>query len=87
MKKSCEKLGRRLPARISTSVTANQVRDIIVWWHGDATDPIEIDLLDPSYLSDHYVTKIASWLANIYTGLIKRLTAMEKLVSESETRD
>jgi hypothetical protein len=48
---------------------------------------MDIDFLDPSYQSDHYVLMIPSWLANIYTGLTKRLIAMEKLVSESATRE
>jgi hypothetical protein len=48
---------------------------------------MEINLLDPSYPSDHYVAKMMSWLANIYTGLTEQLIAMEKLVSESATRD
>jgi hypothetical protein len=48
---------------------------------------MEIDFLDLSYPSDHYGSKMPSWLANIYTGLTERLTAMEKLVSESVTRD
>jgi hypothetical protein len=70
---------------MSTSATPNQVQDVIVQWHGDATDPMEIDLLDPSYLSDHYVAKMPSWLANIYTGLTERLTAIEKLVSNRQS--
>jgi hypothetical protein len=41
---------------------------LVAW---DATDGMEIDLLDPSYLSDHYVAKILSWLVNLYTGLTK----------------
>jgi hypothetical protein len=48
---------------------------------------MEINLLDLSYISDHYVTKISLWLVNIYTSLTEQLTAMEKLVSESATRD
>jgi hypothetical protein len=47
---------------------------------------MEIDLLDPSYLSDHHVAKMPSWLVIIYTGLTERLIAMEKLVSEEATR-
>jgi hypothetical protein len=72
---------------MSTSSNPNQVRDVIVRWHGDVTDPMEIDFIDPSYPSDHYVTKMPSWLANIYSRLTERLTAMEKLVWESATRD
>jgi hypothetical protein len=71
---------------MTTSATPNQMWDIIVQWHGDATDAMEIDLLDLSYSSDHYVTKIPSGLANINTGLIQPVTAMEKLVSELVTR-
>jgi hypothetical protein len=48
---------------------------------------MEIDLLDLSYLSDHYVTKMLSWLANIYLGLTEWLIAMKKLVSKLATRD
>jgi hypothetical protein len=48
---------------------------------------MEIDLLDPSYLLDHYIAIMPSWLVNIYTGLTERLIAMEKLVSELATRD
>jgi hypothetical protein len=53
----------------------------------DDSDPMEIDLFGPSYLSDHYVTKMPSWLANIYTSLTERLIAKEKLVSESITKN
>jgi hypothetical protein len=63
------------------------VPDVNVRWHGDTTDPIEIDLLDPSYSSDYYVSKMLSWLANIYTGLTEQLTATEMLVSKSASRD
>jgi hypothetical protein len=45
---------------MSASTTPNQIWDVIGQWHGDATDLIEIDLLDPSYLSDYYVTKMPS---------------------------
>jgi hypothetical protein len=86
-KNSGEKLGRRLPARLSASGTPNQVQDVIIGWHRDTTDPMEIDLLDLSYPSDHYVTKMPSWLANNYTSLTEQLTAIEKLVSKSVTRD
>jgi hypothetical protein len=72
---------------MSTCATPNQVRDVIVQWHEDTTNPIEIDLQDPSYLSDHYVAKMLSWLTNINTGSTEWLPAMEKLVSESATRD
>jgi hypothetical protein len=72
---------------MSASATRNQVGNIIVPWHGDATNSIEIDFLDSSYRSDHYVVKMQSWLANIYSGLTKKLTAIEKLVVESVTRD
>jgi hypothetical protein len=72
---------------MSASITPNQMPDVIVWWYGNATNLMEIDLLDPSYACDHYVAKMPSWLANIHTVLTKRLTAMEKLVSESATRD
>jgi hypothetical protein len=61
--------------------------DVIFRYNRNATDPMEIDLIDPSYLSDHYVTKIPSWLANIYTGLTKQMTAIEKLVWESPSMD
>jgi hypothetical protein len=53
----------------------------------DANDPMEIDLLDSSFLSDYYVAKMLSWLANIYPSLTEQLTAIEKLVSELATRD
>jgi hypothetical protein len=86
-KNCCEKLGRRLPTRISAFTTPNQMRDVIVQWHRDTLDPIEIDLLDPSYPSDHYVVKMPSWLANIYNDLTERLIAIETLVSESATSD
>jgi hypothetical protein len=42
---------------------------------------------DPAYPSDHYMARMPSWLANTYTSLTETLTAMEKLVSESATRD
>jgi hypothetical protein len=48
---------------------------------------MEIDLLDPSYPSNYYVVKMPSWLANVYTSLTEMLIAIEKLVSESATRD
>jgi hypothetical protein len=48
---------------------------------------MEIDLLDLSYPSDHYVATMKSYLVNIYSGLTEWLTAMEKLVSESANRD
>jgi hypothetical protein len=86
-KHSCERLGKKLPTRRSAFATPNQVLDVIVRWDGDATDPMEIDLLDPSYSSDYYIAKMLSWLVNIDTGLTERLTAMEKLVSELVTRD
>jgi hypothetical protein len=86
-KNYCEKLGTRLPARMSVSATANQVQDFIVQSHGDATEPIEIDLLDLIYLSNYYVIKMLSWLAYIYTGLTESLTPLAKLVSESATSD
>jgi hypothetical protein len=53
----------------------------------DDIDSMEIDLLDSRYPSDHYITKMPSWHANIYTSLTTRLIAMVKLVSESVTRD
>jgi hypothetical protein len=48
---------------------------------------MEVDILDPNYPSNHYVAKMPSWLANIYTSLTERLTAMKKLVSELATKD
>jgi hypothetical protein len=72
---------------MTASATQNQVPEIFVWWPGDATDPIEIDLLDPSYLSNHYVAKMLSWLANISPSFTEQLIAMEKFVSESGPRD
>jgi hypothetical protein len=72
---------------MTASSTLNQVRDVIVQYHGDTTDPMESDLLDLTYRADHYMAKILSWLVNIYTGLTERLIAMEKLVSELVTRD
>jgi hypothetical protein len=72
---------------MSASATPNQVQDIIVRWHWEATDPMDIDLLNPCYPSNHYVAKMLSWGAHIYTSLSARLTAMERLVSESATMD
>jgi hypothetical protein len=46
-----------------------------------------IDLVDLSYLSDHHVAKMQSWLVNVYTGLTERLTPIEKLMLESAPRD
>jgi hypothetical protein len=72
---------------MSTSATPIQVPDINVRWPGDATNPMEIDLLDHTYTSNYYAAKMPSLLANIYTCLTKKLIAMEKMVSESATRD
>jgi hypothetical protein len=84
---SCVRLDRRLPARMPASATPNQVWDGIVRWHGNATDPMEIDLVDLSYLSNNSVTKMPSWLVNIYKYLTERLIAIEQIVSELATRD
>jgi hypothetical protein len=43
-------------------------------------DSIEIDFLDASYVSEYYLAKMLSWLANIYSSLKKWLIAMQKLV-------
>jgi hypothetical protein len=72
---------------MSASIALNQVWDDIVRWYGDTTNPIKIDLQDPSYPSDHYIAKMLSRLVNIFTGLTKRLIAMENLVSELATRE
>jgi hypothetical protein len=69
------------------SKTHNQVRTGIIHWYRDATDPIEIDLLDLSFPCNHYVAKMPSWLVNIYPGSTETLIAMAKMVSESATRD
>jgi hypothetical protein len=67
--------------------TPNQVRDVIVWWYGNPTDPVEIELPDPTYSCNQYITKMLPWLVNIYIRLTERSTAMQKLVLESATRD
>jgi hypothetical protein len=72
---------------MSISTTPNQKHDIIGSWHGDATDPIEINLRDRSYLSNYYIAKVLLWLATIYTSLTERLTALENLVLELATGD
>jgi hypothetical protein len=48
---------------------------------------IEIDLLDSTYYSNYHITKILSLLGYIYTGLIQRLIAIEKVVSEFPIKD
>jgi hypothetical protein len=72
---------------MSGSATTKVVGDVVIWWHGDANDPMEINFLDPTYPSDHDIAKMPSWLVKIYTGLSERLTPMDKQVSESATRD
>jgi hypothetical protein len=72
---------------MSVLATPDQVWDVIVWWHGDATNPMESDLRDTSYLSNHYIPQIPSSVGNLYTCLTKWLISMEKLVSGSVIRD